>query len=466
MSHGKAFFAALCLLLAAALPLHTARAPVGVAPRAETRAQPAVVLQPAVESSPQAASAGAQPAKPEKKIVKGYTLPPEKYRRAVEFNRARERLYFAGFAYGILVYLFVLRWQLGPKYRDWAERVSSRRVVQAFVCAPLLLLTLRALNLPRSAYSHWLAQKFGLSVQGWGSWAWDWVKTQLLTMVFGALLAWTLYAVIRRSPRRWWFYFWLAVLPIIVFLVFVEPLVIEPLFFRFEPLAAQQPELVTQIEKVAQRGGLRIPPDRMFVMKASAKLNAVNAYVTGIGASKRVVVWDTTLAKMSVPQTLAVFGHEMGHYVLWDIPKGIALFAAELFVLLLLGFHALQAALHRWGQRWAIRGADDWAALPVILLLFSVFAFLAAPVENSYSRYVEHRADVYSLEVIHGIVPDSGEVAAQSFQILGEINLEDPRPSRFIRIWLYDHPPLEDRLVFAQTYDPWSKGQATQFVKE
>ncbi len=460
MSHGKAFFAAAGLLLAAALPLHSVSAPVGVAPQAKTRARPAV------EGSPQAASAGAQRAKPEKKTVKGYTLSPEKYRQAVEFNRARERLYFAGFAYGILVYLFVLRWRLGPKYRDWAERVSSRRVVQAFVCAPLLLLTLRVLNLPRSAYSHWLVQKFGLSVQGWGSWAWDWVKAQLLTMVFGALLAWILFGVIRRSPRRWWFYFWLAALPIIVFLVFVEPLAVEPLFFRFEPLAAKQPELVAQIEKVAQRGGLRIPPDRMFVMKASAKLNAVNAYVTGIGASKRVVVWDTTLAKMNVPQTLAVFGHEMGHYVLRDVPQGIALFSAELFVLLLLGFHALQAALHRWGQRWAIRGANDWAALPVILLLFLVFAFLAAPVENSYSRYIEHRADVYSLEVIHGIVPDSGEVAAQSFQMMGEINLEDPHPSRFIRIWLYDHPPLEDRLVFAQTYDPWSKGQATQFVKE
>ncbi len=425
----------------------------------------AVLLAFLLALAPPLGAADPQRPKAGGKVVKPYTLSPEKYGQAVAFNRARNRLHFLGFAYGMLVYLLVLRGRLGARYRDWAKRLSSRRLVQAFVYAPLLLLTLGAMKLPRSAYAHWLVQEFGLSAQSWRSWAWDWVKVQLLAAGFGAFLAWILYGVIRRSPRRWWFYFWLAALPIIVFVVFVEPVAIEPLFFRFEPLAAHRPELVTQIEKVAERGGLRVPPERIFEMKASEKLRAVNAYVTGIGASKRVVVWDTTLEKMNTSQTLAVFGHEMGHYVLGHVPRGMAFFAAELFVFLLVGFQLLRGALRRWGPRWDIRGVDDWASLPVILLLFSGLHFLAAPLENTYSRHIEHQADVYGLEVIHGIVPASGEVAAESFQILGEINLEDPRPSAFIRVWLYDHPPLEDRLIFAQTYNPWSKGQPPQFVK-
>ncbi|HEX2714063.1 MAG TPA: M48 family metallopeptidase [Candidatus Acidoferrales bacterium] len=438
MSHRRAGFLATGLLLAAVIPS-------GFVPTAQPWRE--------------------QPAGKEARVVKRYTLPPEKYQQAVAFNRARDRLYFIGFAYGVLVYLLVLAGRLAVKYRDLAERASSRRIAQAFVCVPLLLLTLCILNLPRSAYGHWLAHKFGLSVQGWTSWAADWIKVQLLTFVVGAFLAWVLYGAMRRSPRRWWFYSWLAALPILVIVVFIEPLIIEPLFFRFEPLAPKRPQLAGEIEKVAQRGGLRIPPERIFEINASKKLNAVNAYVTGIGASKRVVVWDTTIEKLTVPQILVVFGHEMGHYRLAHIPQGMALSAGQILVFLLLGFHLLGAILRRWGPRWGIRGVDDWASLPVILLLFSVLGFLGAPVENTYSRYIEHQADMYSLEVIHGIVARSGEVAAETFQVEGEINLADPHPSAFIRIWLYSHPPLEDRLIFAQTYDPWGKGQTPHFVK-
>ncbi|MBI3669259.1 MAG: M48 family metallopeptidase [Acidobacteria bacterium] len=408
---------------------------------------------------------------PEKKhevhgtALRTYTLPPEKYRQAVAFNRAEYWLYFLGFAYGVLIYLLVLRCRLGAKYRDGAERVSSQRLVQVIVFAPLLLLTVRVLNLPRSAYAHWLVLKYGLSIQGWGSWAWDWTKLQLLLAGFGTFVVWILYGVIRRSPRRWWFYFWLGALPIIVFVVFVEPVVVEPLFYKFEPLGARRPALVTEIEKVIRRGGLPIPPEHMFEMKASEKLKSVNAYVTGIGASKRVVVWDTTLARMNTPQTLLVFGHEMGHYVLGHMLKGMAFLALELLVFLFAGFWLVQGALRRWGARWGIRGVDDWASLPLLLLLLAVFSFVAAPINNAYSRYLEHHADVYGLEVTHGLVPEASQVATQTFQIQGEIDLEDPDPPRFIVFWLYTHPPLNERMIFSQTYDPWSQGQGPQFVK-
>ncbi len=115
--------------------------------------------------------------------------------------------------------------------------------------------------------------------------------------------------------------------------------------------------------------------------------------------------------------------------------------------------------------RYAIRNIEDWASLPVLVLLFSIFSFIATPLFSSYSRAHEHEADIYGLEVIHGIVPEPQKIAAQAFQILGEINLSDPAPSPFIKIWLYDHPPLNERLIFARNYDPWYKGEPTKFVK-
>jgi Zn-dependent protease with chaperone function len=403
---------------------------------------------------------------PEPEEVKGYTLSPEKYEQAVAYSQARYRLYFIGFAYGLLVLLLVVGLRVAPRFRDWAEHASRRRFVQALVYVPLLLLTLAVLGLPTDIYGHWLSLKYEQSIQGWGSWSWDWTKGQMIGLVLGVILAFGLYAAIRRSPRLWWFYAWLVALPFLIIVQVLAPVVIAPLFFQFEPLEETQPALVAEIERVVERGGLEIPPERMFKMKASEKLKSVSAYVSGFGASKRVVVWDTTLERMTTAQTLFVFGHEMGHYVLYHIAKLIAALAGVLLLFLYLGYRCLHWSLGRWGPRWGIRGVDDWASLPVLLLFLSLFGFFFSPVSNSFSRYLEHQADTYGLEVIHGLVPDSQAAAAEAFQILGEINLADPNPSAFIKIWLYDHPPLNERILFAQTYDPWSKGEPTQFIPE
>jgi Zn-dependent protease with chaperone function len=417
------------------------------------------------DTATQQGTATAQQSASSQQQVKAYTLPPDKYAKAVAYSRARYRLYFMQFVYGVIVLLLVLRWRLAPKFRDWAERATGRRFFQAFIYTPLLLLTLGILGLPVDIYSQWLERKYDISIQGWASWAWDWTKGELIAFVLGIILVWILYAVIRRSARRWWFYFWLASLPILLFVFFLTPLVIDPLFYKFEPLEKTQPGLVAELEKVVRRGGMNIPPERMFLMKASEKTKALNAYVTGFGASKRVVVWDTTIQKMTTPEVLSAFGHEMGHYVLGHVWKGMLFFAALFFVLLYLGYRFINWTLRRWGTGWGIRGLDDWASLPALLLLISIFVFVFDPISNSFSRYLEHQADVYGLEVTHGITPNSSQVAADAFQILGEVDLSDPHPSEFIRIWLYDHPPISDRVAFALSYDPWSKGKSPEFVK-
>jgi Zn-dependent protease with chaperone function len=362
-------------------------------------------------------------------------------------------LHFIGFAWGCVVLLGLLALRVGPRFRDLAGRTSRRRFVQALVFAPLLLVTLQLLVLPLDAYRHQLARFYDQSVQGFGSWLWDWTKGLLVTLVIAIPVVAALYAILRRNPRRWWLRFWLGSLPVIVFLVFVSPLVIDPLFFRFEPLAAKAPDLVTEIEQVTKRGGLEIPRERMFLMKASDKLKSVNAYVTGVGASKRVVVWDTTLARMTMPQTLFVFGHEMGHYVLRHVFKTIAFLAALLLVFLLAANVVTRRIFRRGAGPFGIRDLSDYASLPLLFLIYAIGSELALPIANTYSRSNEHAADVYAIEVVHGVVPDANRAAAEAFQALGEINLADPSPSRFIRFWLYSHPPLAERVVFARTYD-------------
>jgi STE24 endopeptidase len=425
---------------------------------------------PAPQSAPASGASGAAPGAPAANgaapaVITEYQPPPEQYARAVAYSKAHYDHYFVDAFYGLLVLLLLLHWRVGPRFRDWAERASRRRFVQALIYTPLLLLTAAVLGLPSDAWDQELSRRFGLSVQGWGSWCVDWVMNQVIFLIAGTLLARMLYGIVRRSPRRWWLFFWLASLPVLVLVVFGAPLVVEPLFYTFTPLAPGNPVLVSQIERVTQRGGIEIPPERMFEMNASSKQTGLNAYVSGFGASKRVVVWDNTIAKATIPETLFVFGHEMGHYVLFHIPKELAIDACILLVLLYLGYRLAGWMIARWGLRWGIRGIDDWASLPVLLFLISLLSFLASPAFNTVSRHFEHEADRYGLEVTHGIVPNQSQVAAHYFEKSGEINLADPDPSPFMKVWFFDHPPRRERTHFAATYDPWSAGETPRYVK-
>jgi len=409
----------------------------------------------------------AQPAQPpseQKETTHQYSLPPDKLQKAIDYSTARNWLHFISPLYGIAVLLATLTFGWAAKFRDWAEAASHRRSIQAIIFVPLLVLTIDLLSLPVGIYEQHLERIYDQSIQSWPSWVWDWTKGELITLALATLLVFILFGVIHCSPRRWWFYFWLASLPIIFTVAFLEPFVIEPMFFKFEPLATKHQALVDELEKVVARGGLAIPPERMFEMQASEKLKSLNAYVTGFGASKRVVVWDTMLEKTTTPETLFVFGHEMGHYVLGHVRNSLIVSSLAALLLLLAGFHALHWLLRRCGERWAICDVTDWAALPLMLLLVSVTGFLGEPVINAYSRWQEHQADIYGLEVIHVLVPDSKAVAAHSFQVLGEVDLEEPNPNPLIKFWSYSHPSISDRVAFAASYDPWSGG-TPKYVK-
>jgi Zn-dependent protease with chaperone function len=390
-----------------------------------------------------------------------YTLPLGKMREAVALNRSRMFLEVTGTVWSLAQLALIVALGGAARMRDWAVRLARNRLVQGYGFVFLLLLATGLLNLPLEVYGHRVALSYGLSVQAWGSWLGDKAKMFGLEWFIGGPLAMLILWVIRRSPTRWWFWSWIPAAAIVVAGVFVTPYVIDPLFNRFEPMAKSDPALVAQLERVVARGGLKIPPQRMFVMEASAKSTESNAYVTGFGASKRVVVWDTTIARSTPDEIAFVFAHEMGHYALGHVAMGVGLTCAALLPFFWLGDWGMRVLLGRFGAAWGIGSQEsqqDWGALVVVLLVLSTLATAAEPVTNGFSRMIEHNADVYGQEAVHGIVADPQAVGLRSFRLLGEESLDDPTPHPVFEWWFGTHPPIRFRAAFAEAYDPWGAG--------
>ncbi len=397
-----------------------------------------------------------------------YTLPPDKLAKAEALHRIRVALDFGATLWGIVVLALVLQLGIAARMRNFAVNISKNRWAQGFTFFFLFLVLTTLLSLPLDMYGQHVRSAYGLSVQHWGSWFGDQGKSFGLAFIFGGLGVMLLFFLIRKFPRRWWLWLWFPTMVFVLLAIFASPYIIDPLFNKFEPLSQTNPELVTQLERVVARGkGINIPPDRMFLMKASDKVTTLNAYVTGFGASKRVVVWDTSIAKGTPDEILFIFGHEMGHYVLGHIVSGILFSFVFILVSFFLGFHLFQFLLRRFGKRWGIASQDDWAALVVFVLVLSVISFFGEPIQNSFSRTQEHAADVYGEEVVHGIVADPQATGQAAFQLLGDNALVDPNPSPFVEFWTGSHPPIWFRAAFAKHYDPWAPdAQPKYFPKQ
>jgi STE24 endopeptidase len=381
--------------------------------------------------------------------IAAYTLTPEQLRKSEGLHRTGVVLSLTSTVFGLAVLAALIAMRFAPKVQRVVESISKKRFVQASIFVPVLLLTLSFFELPLEIYGHHISRAYGLSVQGWGSWLGDWAKAELLTVIFATLTLWGLYVGIRRAPKHWWFYAWLFTLPIMAAMVFAAPVIIDPIFNRFEPLAKTNPELTTKLRSLAHSAGLEIPESHIFLMHASDKVTTYNAYVTGFGATKRIVVWDTTARDLTLPQTLFVFGHEMGHYVLHHIYLGLGFGALLMFAGLWLTQRLAEASLARFGEPWHIRAMGDWSSLPLLILLASLLSFFGAPLGNAFSRWEEHNADVYGLAVTRPVTENAAQAAAQAFQLLGEKSYSYPNPSPFLVFWSYSHPPIAQRIRFA-----------------
>jgi Zn-dependent protease with chaperone function len=408
--------------------------------------------------------------------VPAYSLSADKLAKAIAISRIRNIMDIVGGLWGLAVLWLLLSSRAAARLEAWAQRISPRRWIQGLVFFLAFLIITTLASLPLDWFSQHVEKSYEISVQGWGSWLGDQAKGLGLSLLFGAPILLLFNWIVRRWPRRYWLGIWVATLPLLVLSTFVVPL-LAPIFDKFEPLTKNYPALVAKLETVVARTGTNIPPERMFLMKASVKSNGLNAYVSGIGATKRIVVWDTTAGRIPDDEVLFIFGHESGHYVLHHIPKSITVSAIALFFIYwaCAGFAAWLA--RRFGSRWQLGGQQaggpdagsplaSRAGFVVLLFAISVAGFLLEPINNTFSRYFEHQADVYGQEAIHGLVADPQKTAVSAFNHLGEAWLEDPNPSPIIEFWEYSHPSVQTRANFALHYDPWANGGHGEFFEK
>lgn len=431
-----------------------------------------LTLQPAKR----VALAQAQPAAPQTQTLPerhanpqpAYHLSPDKLAKAVAISRIRNIMDIVNGLWGIAVLWILLASGVLVRIENWARGLTQRRWIQGVIYFALFIFISSLAGLPLAWFSQSKEKSFDVSVQTWGSWLGDQAKSLGLSLVIAIPILLLFNWIIRRWPRRYWLGIWVVTVPILVFLIFISPL-LEPIFNKFEPLETHHAALVAELERVVARTGINIPPNRMFLMKASEKYNGINAYVTGVGATKRYVMWDTATDRLPDDEVLFVFGHESGHYVLKHIPKLIAGMSAGLFFVYwaCAAFGAWLA--RRFGAAWKLESTESGNPLAsrsgfvILLFAISVAGFILEPVQNTFSRHFEHQADVYGQEAIHGIVVNPQTTAVSAFNHLGEAWLEDPAPSPFIEFWEFNHPSVQSRANFAEHYDPWANGGHGEF---
>lgn len=365
----------------------------------------------------------------------------------VRHSRIGDTLYFANTAWTLVSLLVLLLTPASRKMRDAAARVTSRPFLIAMLYIGMFIVALSILDFPLSYYSgFFVPHQFDLTTQTFGAWMVEMLKglavNLAIVMPVGAL---ALMAV--RKVRRWWLALWLGSIPFILLAVVITPIVLDPIFNKFKPLEDQV--LRQKLLDLASRAG--IEGGRVYQVDKSKQTKTLNAYVTGIGPTARIVMWDTLLAEMTHDEVLAVMGHEMGHYVLKHIWKSLAFTLALSFFVFFAAQKISERGLARWGDRWGLQTLADPAAVPWLLIVGFVLGFFLTPVAAAYSRHNEHQSDIFSLELTRLNGP-----MASAFVKLAENSKRDPSPHPLIEYWRYSHPPIAKRIPFALGYKPKS----------
>ena len=364
--------------------------------------------------------------------------------------RARSDAYFEGgywmilwdFLYGVVVALLLLNLGWSAGMRNLAERITRFKPLQTMIYWAQCAVVATVMLFPLSVYEDYFREhKYGLATQTFGPWMGDQLKGLLVNLVLGAIITVLLFGVIRRLPRTWWVWGTVVTILFLIFVVLIAPVWLVPIFNKVTRL--EDPKITEPILRLAHANG--IPARDVFQIDASQQTTRMSANVSGFGSTMRITLNDNLLRRGSPEEVQAVMGHEMGHYVLNHIYKGI-LFSS---VVTLIGFAylrwGLDWCLRRWGKKWQIRGIGDTAVLPLAVLLLSIFSFVLTPVMNTYTRTEEYEADMYGLNASRQ--PDG---AAQSAIHLGEYRKMNPGP---IEEWIfYDHPSGRNRIYAAMRW--------------
>jgi Zn-dependent protease with chaperone function len=366
--------------------------------------------------------------------------------KARRYNQIRRWLSVADFVLGLvfLVVLLVTGWT--STLRDYAIQLTPDYYsVQVFLYVLMLLIISKFLGFGLDYYGFRLEHHYQLSNQKLRSWLWDEFKGWLLGLVLGTLLVELLYFTIRQSPQHWWFVAWLVFMALFVFFAQIAPIVFLPIFYKFEPL--ENENLKARLVRLSERAGTRVRG--VYEWKLSEKSKKANAALTGLGATRRIILADTLLQKYSDDEIEAVLAHELGHHVHRHILKSIAVQAG----ITLFGFWAANAVLHYAIERSHLfETLSDFANLPLLVLVSTVLSFLLMPVLNSYSRFNERQADRYCFQSITSVTP-----FISSMNKLAEQNLAERAPAKWVEWFFHSHPAITKRVAAAED---WAKLKA------
>ena len=380
---------------------------------------------------------------------------PEPSEQAMRYYRSGNVLWFVEQAWSIAVLVLLLATGLSASLRNAARRIGRNWFFTIVVYFALFTIVTTIVDLPLSYYTEYVREHaYGLSNQTFGKWFGDTLKSLAVACIVGALVMWVPYLLLRKSPRRWWLYTAIALVPFIVLANLVAPIWIAPLFNKFEPM--QDKALEQKILSLAGRAG--IEGSRVYQVNKSVDTKTLNAYVAGLFGTKRIVLWDTTLKRMTDRELLFVMGHEMGHYVLHHVWQAIAFSVVILAASLYVAYRTAGAVIARFGRRWGFTSLADVASLPLLLLLMSAFGLVVTPLQLAFTRHLEHEADRFGLEITQ-----ANHSAGTAFVKLQQDALANPRPGLLYKIFRESHPPLGERIDFANQYHPWTTGQPLEY---
>jgi STE24 endopeptidase len=367
---------------------------------------------------------------------------------ARRYNRVRRWLGIADFVIGFVFLVVLLATGWSGWLRDLAYRMGlGNYSLSVFMYLLLLLVIGKVLGIGLDFYGFRLERRYKLSNQRFRSWVWDEAKSFLIGLVMGGVVVELLYFTIRQWPQNWWLLAWAALMVLFVVLGQLEPVVLFPIFNKFEPLDDE--ELRRRLVVLSERAGTRVRG--VYRWKASEKTKKANAMLTGLGLTRRIILADTLLDNYTPDEIEAVLAHELGHHVHRHILKLIFVQAAITFI----GLFAANWILHYAVDHHLFEFVQisDFADLPLLALVATALSFLLMPALNAYSRYNERQADRYAFESIASVEP-----FVSSMNKLAEQNLAERTPSKWVEWFFHSHPSISRRLAAAED---WRRAQST-----
>ncbi|QFF99246.1 M48 family peptidase [Psychrobacillus glaciei] len=354
-----------------------------------------------------------------------------------EYSKIKNFLFFVATPFEWLVYLFILITGLSLAFERWIPLQNKWAILQSAVYVFLLSLLTFIVFFPLEFFRYVLSKNYGISTQSFNSWMRDNVIDFWVNFGMTVVIVTVLYWLINKSTKKWWFNAWLLMIPFSIFLMFIQPVVIDPLYNDFYPLTNK--DLETKILSLAEQAN--IPTEHVYEVNMAEKTNALNAYVTGIGSNARIVLWDTTLNRLSENEILFIMAHEMGHYVEKHIYFGIAGYLLTMLIGLWLTARLMPWIIIHFGRVLKIKRLNAIHSLPLFLLITSFLLFVSSPLSNYISRYQETRADLYAIELV-----DDPEAAISTFQELTKAGLSEVNPPLLVKWFRYSHPTMLERI--------------------